>query len=127
MDNLNGFFFVDPLQTLFECVLKRWPDLNVRVQFVDEESGLLSEGCLGATSFPGEGEVGPIIISLSADLEGIQGILSIAAHELAHAVTGVTCEGGDGHSEEWEKNYDLINEDFCNCENISLRQITVEK
>lgn len=103
-------FIVDPIEALLRCAAKRWPALNVRVQFVDGDD--LPDDALGATSFPPEGEDGPIIVSVRGDLDGIAGTLDIMAHELAHAACGSACDGDDPHHAQWREAYLALNNDF---------------
>lgn len=108
-DEGDGVFIVDPIEGLLQCAARRWPMLNVRVQFTDDD---MPEGATGCTSIPPEGEEGPTIITLRPGLPGVTAILGVLAHELAHAATGTTHDCDEGHGEAWKAAHHDLHEDF---------------
>lgn len=105
--------FHDPISRILAFATNKWPALRVEIQFLSGDHFLFQENAeedkcaLGVTSFPPDGEEGPVVISISADLDrGMRGTLDILAHEIAHAVAGP----GDEHQEGgvWDQAYEAI-------------------
>lgn len=87
------------IDIVLEAASKLYPETKADIWF-----GEIDEG-YGCTTFPDDGGIPQIIISIKTPLEGIPEII---AHEIAHVIAGVNAE----HNIEWDKIFTRIQDKY---------------
>ena len=93
----------NPFDTIIQAVEELYPNTHALIQFNPELRGRDYGEC-GCTTFPANPDE-EILIDISTNIPFIH-MPEILAHELAHAIVGITEE--DDHGDKWQEVFEAI-------------------